>query len=978
METTENGSDMIDPDRNYFDNVIPDVNCKYYSLTEFTSLGFDNNVFSLLNYNIRSFHANGPVFQSMLNSLEHDFKCVVLSETWNTENNLELCKMDQFNGFHTFRQNSRGGGISVFCDQTISASKCENVSRCTDDLESCAVKFNYNSLSFLILAIYRPPSGNIQNFTLELESILDVINLHTNTVIITGDFNLNLTALENTNVLNFSSALHSLHFISVINKPTRFPTCNSDSTPTTLDHIWLNSTNCSCSGLLYFDATDHLPCFCCIDVPFFHSSDTKVKIQLRPFTEENFLNFTNKLIDTNWDELLNYNDVDSCLNKFIEHLNKLYQENFPLKTKYLSKKRLRNNWITADIKRLINLKSEYLKQFRNGFISRETNNRLKNRLGKMIKSAKKQFYVNAFNNFKNNAKRSWELLHQISGTNKTRQETIQLLDGNCVLTEKSDIANKFGDFFNSIGRELDSNLTVNNVSPYNLIERNPRTFYIFPVTETECEKIISKLKLTKTHIDFLPVKIFISIKSHILNPLCKILMASFESGIFPQQLKIARITPIFKKGDKNNPSNYRPISSLPYISKIFERCMTNRLTSFFSKFSLFSKSQFGFLKNRSTQDALFDLTETIYDSLNFKKHHISVMIDLKKAFDTVNHDILLDKLELYGIRGLGLSWLKSYLTNRTNYVGLGQTNSSRHVINIGVPQGSIIGPILFLIYINDLPKISNNMTSTLFADDTNFSMSHTDYDTMVNILNSDLTTIQDWTIANRLTINLSKTEMLLFTNRLTNRNDQQIMLGGGCVGFVESCKFLGIYIDEGLTFKTHINYVLGKISRSAGILYRIKNLLPLESRLKYYFSFIYPYISYNISIWGGTNLCNLYPLNIQHKRIIRLLSDAGYLDHTAPLFKKLKLLKLDDIYKLHILTHTYRAIKSGNYQTNHNLNTRYRHLATPTFQRLSRTQQSISFCGPVLWNSLPDTIKEIGTASLFKRHLKSYMISQYE
>ena len=158
----------------------------------------------------------------------------------------------------------------------------------------------------------------------------------------------------------------------------------------------------------------------------------------------------------------------------------------------MSEKRLKNNWITAEIKHLINLKSDYLKKFREGLITRETNNRLKNRLNKTIKNTKKSFYIHAFNNFKNNSKKSWELLHKISGTNKTRQEIMQLLDGDYVLTETNDIANKFGDFFNSIGRELDLNLTVNNVSPYNLIERNPRTFYIFPVTENECDRIISK------------------------------------------------------------------------------------------------------------------------------------------------------------------------------------------------------------------------------------------------------------------------------------------------------------------------------------------------------------------------------------------------------------------------------------------------------------------------------------------------------
>ena len=179
---------------------------------------------------------------------------------------------------------------------------------------------------------------------------------------------------------------------------------------------------------------------------------------------------------------------------------------------------------------------------------------------------------------------------------------MQLFDENCVLTETNDIANKFGDFLNSIWRELD--LTVNDVSPYYLIERNPRTFYIFPVTE--CEKIISGLRMTKSHLDFLSEKIFITFKSYILNHIyCKTFRASFESVIFPEHLKIARITPIFKNGYKNNPSNYRPISSLPYVRKIFETCMTNRMTSF----SKFSKFQFGILKNWFTQDALYDLTE---------------------------------------------------------------------------------------------------------------------------------------------------------------------------------------------------------------------------------------------------------------------------------------------------------------------------------------------------------------------------------
>ena len=169
MGTTENGLDVIDPDRNFFSNIVSDVYCRYYSLTEFFSLKLDDDNFTILNYNIRSFHANNTVFQSMLNSLDHNFKILVVSETWNNDNNIALCNLDNFNGFHTFRQNSRGGGISIFCDQVISVSKCENMSSCTNYLESCVVKFNFNNSSFIIISIYRPPSGNMHNFTIELE-----------------------------------------------------------------------------------------------------------------------------------------------------------------------------------------------------------------------------------------------------------------------------------------------------------------------------------------------------------------------------------------------------------------------------------------------------------------------------------------------------------------------------------------------------------------------------------------------------------------------------------------------------------------------------------------------------------------------------------------------------------------------------------------------------------------------------------------
>ena len=400
---------------------------------------------------------------------------------------------------------------------------------------------------------------------------------------------------------------------------------------------------------------------------------------------------------------------------------------------------------------------------------------------------------------------------------------------------------------------------------------------------------------------------------------------------------------------------------------------------FFSKFSLFSENQFGFLKNRSTQDALFNFSEKIYDALNAKNINISILIDLKAAFDTVNHNILLGKLELYGIRGHCLEWIKSYLADRQFNVGLRKTFSATKTVNIGIPQGSILGPILFIIYNNDLPLVSNILSSTLYADDTNFSISHSDYDVMIPLLNSELEKIHDWTLANRLTINTTKTELLLFTNRKKiTPNNTDVLLNGTPVGYVDHARFLGVTIDNKFNFKLHINDVVTKIAKHGGILYKIKPNLPLPARITYYNSFILPYLTFNILHWGKTNPTHLSRLITAQKRIIRTMADADYLASSTPLFYRLKLLKFDDLYKFHAIMDTHKKIASGQINVQrHDINTRNCQLALPKFHSLTRTQQSIAFNGPSLWNNLPASLREISSHSILKFKLKNYLLSTY-
>ena len=528
-----------------------------------------------------------------------------------------------------------------------------------------------------------------------------------------------------------------------------------------------------------------------------------------------------------------------------------------------------------------------------------------------------------------------------------------------------------------MGNTLESNLSHSDQCPYSHIDRNANTFAIFPVTQQEITNIILKLKTTRTDPNKISVQVFKSVVNLISAPLTKIINNSFLTGIFPECLKLAHITPVFKKENKQLYTNYRPISSLPFLSKIFERCMANRILSFFNKFKLFSDQQFGFLKNKSTKDAICNFTESIYDALDATNHNISIMVDLKAAFDTVNHSILLKKLERYGVRGYAFDWFKSYLTDRKFKVKIANKFSDEKTVNIGIPQGSILGPILFIIYNNDLPSISPSLKTTLFADDTNFSLTHKDFYPMVGSLNDELRKIHDWTVANRLTINNSKTELLLFSNRSTPHNNEQVVLNGSYVKFVDHAKFLGIYIDSKMNFKKHINYITGKIAKHAGILYRIKHGMPLQTRLTYYNSFVLPYLNYNILHWGNTNDIHLKPLIIIQKRIVRAIADADYLAHTSPLFKRFNLLKLVDLYNFQAVLDTHKKIQKGLYQIEHNVNTRNCNLAKPKSHRLTRTQQSITFSGPKLWNSLPPEIRRIKSLSIFKKKLKTHYLSNY-
>jgi hypothetical protein len=514
---------------------------------------------------------------------------------------------------------------------------------------------------------------------------------------------------------------------------------------------------------------------------------------------------------------------------------------------------------------------------------------------------------------------------------------------------------------------------------------------------TTVSKVIQGLaNKNSSGIDNISTNMLRKIAPIIIVPLTLIINQSLCTGIFPHRLKIAKVIPLFKKGNPHTFDNYRPISLLSSLSKTFEKVVFNQVYDYFTKNNLFYDSQYGFRKLHSTEFACIEMLDRIVTQLDEGKLPITIYLDLSKAFDTINHGILLQKLKYYGFSDIPLKWFQSYLNDRQQFVCFDGHLSASKTLETGVPQGSILGPLLFLIYVNDLHEACENFIPILYADDTGLVSSLCSFCidkksmnpsiTSVNI-NKELEYIQEWLAINQLSLNVSKTKFMIFHHRQRNISNfiPDIRINDCPIERVPDFNLLGLHIDQHLTWNTHIQKCSNKISRSLGVMNRLKRFLPTKILRVLYNSLILPHLQYAILIWGS----KLSRLNKLQKRAVRIISCSRYNAHTEPLFKSLNLLRLEDLYSLNVLKLFFKykhgnipAYIRGMFFSPPRLNYDLRHSITLNVPRVKtcHARTSIRFMLPKIINKADSSIIEkVDTHSYygFTNYIKKFTLTAY-
>ena len=768
----------------------------------------------------------------------------------------------------------------------------------------------------------------------------------------------------------------------------------------TLDHIITNyDKNKVTSGILCNPISkDHLPVYAILKCNSASNIDKDETKYVNSKTWQKIDDTKKDMFLTELEHALSQIDLSEHPDNILFNLTKLTKSSIdkcfpPKKLSNRAKKRAEQPWVNKELAIQEQKQNSLFRKFvqSQNPLDHKNYSVFRKQLSKKIKKRKKAYFRELIKeaNSKKDFRKTWQAINRV--LKRGKKELVcpkSVVQNGIPIKCKKQIANIMNKHFTCVGRKLADKLqdTEKSFSAF-LHNACKKTLFLGDIGLHEIIEEILGICITKAMgFDDIPPKV-IKWAPHLFAPILHVLYNKcLHMGYYPSNMKIARVVPIHKEDDKNNVNNYRPISVLTQFNRIFERILAKRLMNFFEANNIISSKQFGFLKKHSTEHAILDLKEFIMENLNKQEISAVLFLDLQKAFDSVNHKILLQKLLHYGVRGPPLELMTSYLTNRRQYTTVGGMKSDLDFVLWGVPQGSVLGPLLFILYINDLPK-SSNMNAWLFADDSAMGLASSSFDDLQVCFNHEVNKAQEWLLANKLSVHYAKkTKYILFIppHRVKEKPpDFMLKMSGKIIAQTDTYKYLGILFDEKLNWKPQIDKMCSKLSSVCGVISKVRHYLDRKSMMLIYNTLVESRLRYGLLGWSTASNQQLNRLRVLQNRALRYIDFSPIGTFMLPLYSHYKTLPLSQLITLQQASHMYaqhynqlpKVFRSYCTQPAHRYETRYS--KTNFFVSHSRSklsEKSMKVIGPKVWLDIPENLKSLPFRKTFSKHLKQSFI----
>lgn len=946
----------------------------------------------IFHQNICGVKSNGELLEIHLQCESPDIVC--LSEHNLTNEQFTSFLLSGYSNVSAFcRKERQKGGVCILANEKLHFEHVD-VSKFCDEhtCQLSAAKFKLHSdENLLVVAVYRIPGYHCQEFMDHINDCLGSIMKKSIKTVVIGDFNIDVLGDKSSNkeFINLMNTYGLRYTISTFTREFK-------GSKSAIDNIFTNiSDDLIKSSVVVTAMTDHHAQEAEIGVPAAVANVPRFR-EARKFSDENVQCLRFNLQKESWDDVFSASNLDDKFNAFFNTLKFHFDVCFPIK-----KLKINDSHFKLKVpltKEILNFKDRLTdlyslsKDLDSSHPLRLDYRRVKRLYRKKIADAKSEVALKMINSSSNKSKSIWNIVNGQKPTKHEKSPNISVLDrAGGVVVDPSRVANTFNELYSTIGQRLASDSAI-PISPFTSSSNahHPScnsSLFLTKTTESEVLQVIIELKAKSSHgYDGMSSRLVKQISDLICSPLTHLINTSLKDGTFPSVLKHAIVRPLFKKGKRDDVNNYRPISLVPTFSKIFEKIFLYRLTSFIKHNDILSPSQFGFIKDRNTADAIHFMVSSLSQALDSGRATAGIYFDLSKAFDTVDHSLLLEKLYCLGLRGVAYSWIESYLSGRSQSVQVPfvdrfncfkWASSSTSMVKQGVPQGSVLGPILFILFINDLPHCisGDGAKICLFADDTSLSVSAVTLEALRNRASVEVNSILQWFNNNKLFLNGAKTQLIEF-HLLNSKNNAplEIPLNDSLIQSGLRTKFLGVHIDSQLKFSAHVDSVCNKLSSSIFLLRRLANFMEPKVLLVAYYGVVYPFLSYAVAVWGY-ECGRTHQIFKLQKKAIRIIFKKTRSFPCRTIFINNRILSFPSIYILNCVVFVKKNFHLFQEKPSTHLYGLRRRLdlAIPE-HKTSFFKNQLLYNGVRLFNALPMPLKEQTDADRFAKEVKELLL----